>query len=113
MAFSRYSGTEIILNDLEEHKEFFEVRGKKFIKQHRTRPLKDLSVSAIAALHHHTHLWKQADRYWKLADKYYGDTRYLWVIAQYNQKPTEAHIAVGDIIIVPAPLQQVLTAMGY
>ena len=113
MPVSRYSGTEIILNDLDEHKEFFESRGKQFIMQHRVNSLKALSLSEIASLHQHMHLWKQADKFWKLADKYYGESRYWWVIAQYNQKPTEAHVSVGDVVIVPMPLQQVLTAMGY
>jgi hypothetical protein len=113
MAISRYRGTEIVLNDLEEHQEFFEVRGTKFIMQHRTRSLKKISPADHAALHQQMHLWKQADRFWKLAAGYYGDVKYWWVIAEYNQKPTEAHISNGDVIVIPMPLQEALRALGH
>ena len=53
------------------------------------------------------------DRYYKLADGYYGDSRYWWIIAWFNKKPTESHIKVGDIIRVPTSLGDILSAMGY
>jgi len=31
-----------------------------------------------------------------------------WVIAWYNQKPTEAHFNVGDVVYIPTPLANVL-----
>lgn len=113
MPISRYKQTPSVLNDLEEHKEFLEARGKKFIIQHRSIEFKEPIGPEAAAVHQHPHLWKQSDRYWKLADLYYGEARYWWVIAQYNQKPTEAYVSNGDIIIVPQTLQHALRALGY
>tara|TARA_B100000131_G_scaffold184561_2_gene177841 strand:- start:32 stop:373 length:342 start_codon:yes stop_codon:yes gene_type:complete len=113
MPVSRYRGVQTVVNDLEEHSEFLEARGKKFILQHRSREFKEPSGKDAAALHHQPHLWKQSDRYWKLAEQYYSEPRYWWVIAQYNQKPTEAFLKNGDIVIVPQPLQQALRALGY
>ena len=31
----------------------------------------------------------------------YGDSRLWWVLAWFNQKPTEAHFKVGDVYYVP------------
>ena len=54
------------------------------------------------------HVWKQGDRYFKLASEYYGDPTLWWVIAWFNKKPTESHVKLGDIIQIPMPLETVL-----
>ncbi len=36
--------------------------------------------------------------------------RFWWVIAQFNQRPTEANCQVGDMIMIPMPLEAVLRA---
>ena len=53
------------------------------------------------------------DRYHKLAEAYYGDATYWWVIAWFNKKPTESHISPGDVIRIPTSLGSILSAMGY
>ena len=111
MPLSRYRSVNVLINNHDEYKEFLEPRDRKHILQHSTiemsEPLPDPSV------HHELYLWKQADRYWKISQKYYQSPVYWWVIAQYNQKPTEAHLSNGDIIIIPLPLTQALSALGY
>ena len=59
-----------------------------------------------------SHLWTLGDRYYKLADKYYGDSTMWWVIAWFNRAPTEAHLKIGDIIIIPTPLDDWLDQTG-
>ena len=60
-----------------------------------------------------SHIWKVGDKYYKLAAEHYGDPTKWWVIALYNQRPTEAHVTVGEVIFVPYPLDSVLYYMGY
>jgi hypothetical protein len=33
-----------------------------------------------------------------------------WLIGWYNQKPTEAHFKIGDTVLIPLPLEEIL---GY
>jgi|TARA_R110000824_G_scaffold11740_2_gene51400 hypothetical protein len=54
------------------------------------------------------HTWNVGDRYWKLASKFYGSSDLWWVIAWYNQKPTDAHVKIGDTIAIPMPIDRVL-----
>lgn len=57
-------------------------------------------------------IWKDGDRLYKLANEYYGSVDYWWVIAQFNQKPTDAHYNVGDLVLIPSPLEEVLAFIG-
>jgi len=59
------------------------------------------------------HTWKVGDRLYKLAHKYYGDSKLWWVISYYNKAPTEAHFALGDIVEIPLPLDKLLEFIGY
>ena len=59
------------------------------------------------------HIWKTGDRYYKLAAKYYSDPTLWWIIAFYNQKPTEHHVQLGDIIYIPVPLESIQYYIGY
>jgi nucleoid-associated protein YgaU len=55
-----------------------------------------------------TYVWSMGDRYYKLAYRFYGDSKDWWVIAKFNQKPTESHVKIGDIILIPKPLNLVI-----
>lgn len=49
------------------------------------------------------HVWTIGDRFYKLSYKYYGSTKYWWIIAKYNKKPTETHVEIGDTLQIPIP----------
>ena len=46
---------------------------------------------------------------YKLADKYYGNPDYWWVIAWYNKKPTDLHFKTGDTVYIPFPVDKILS----
>ena len=54
------------------------------------------------------HIYSTGDTLNKIAFKHYGDPRYWWLLAWFNAKPTDFHCNIGDVIIVPLPLQEVL-----
>ena len=58
-----------------------------------------------------THVWSYGDRFYKLADQYYGDATYWWVIALFNGYPTEVTIKMGNVIYIPLDLERALTAL--
>jgi nucleoid-associated protein YgaU len=111
MPISRYRKVSTVVNNKEEYEEFLEPRGRKAVMQYRTHKMAE--PRPRGSVRHDLHIWKQADRFWKLAQKYYQDSRYWWVIAQYNQKPTEAHISNGDLIVIPLPISRALAALGH
>ena len=57
-------------------------------------------------------VWSEGDRYYKLAQHFYGDSAHWWIIAWFNKKPTEGHINFGDLIYVPLPLERVISYYG-
>jgi nucleoid-associated protein YgaU len=54
------------------------------------------------------HVWTARDTYWKLAHQHYGDANMWYMIALFNEKPTEANLNVGDIVYVPFPIEDVV-----
>ena len=53
--------------------------------------------------------WGVGFRFYKLADKYYGDTSLWWIIPWFNQKPLESDFEAGDPVLIPLPLERVLS----
>jgi len=107
---TRYDNRFILTNDLEEYSKVLEQRGVKLIKYYSTGLLRYPTVKEIQQLKQIQHIWTTGDRYYKLASEYYGDPTLWWVIAHYNQKPTEGSLELGDVIYIPLPIGQVL---GY
>jgi hypothetical protein len=35
-----------------------------------------------------------------------------WVIAWFNRMPTESHVELGEIVVVPLPLAKILDYLG-
>ena len=55
------------------------------------------------------HVWKLGDRYYKLAHQHYGSSKLWWVIAWFNKTPTESHLSLGQVVLIPTPLEVVLS----
>ena len=110
----KYKNQEIFINEDEQYKTYLKkTRGLKEIKQFNTPRLKHPDTGEASNFSTIKHIWGTGDRYFKLADEYYGDPELWWVIAHYNQKPTEFHAKLGDVIYIPTPLETVLYYMGY
>ena len=62
----------------------------------------------VASLTTVGHIWTVGDRYYKLAYEFYGNAEYWWIIAWFNEKPTDAHLDLGDPVYIPMPLEEVL-----
>jgi len=58
------------------------------------------------------HIWKYGDRYYQLAQVYYNSPTYWWIIAWFNNKPTEAHLKPGEVLRIPLELSEALSMLG-
>ena len=108
----RNAKRKIIDNRSEFYRFLREKRGVKTIRHYDTQVLQNPSVAARASLRSTNHIWKYGDRYYNLAYRYYGNSRYWWVIAWYNARPTEANIKIGDSLQIPLNLEEALTVLG-
>ena len=109
----RYFNQTIFTNVADAYRKYLKSRGKKEITQYATPTFKHPSAGDASNFQVKNHIWGLGDRYYKLADQYYSDPEMSWVIALYNQKPTEFHMKSGDIVYVPVPLESVLYYIGY
>ena len=85
----------------------------QYITHYTTPAFHVLEREIISEFEHVRHTWKTGDRLYKLAELHYSDAASWWLIALYNNKPTEAHINNGDVILIPKPVGQVLARYGY
>jgi hypothetical protein len=117
MAISRYSKTSTENLDDRDYKqvykEKFDEHRKKFIAKKATLNLDYPNFNESLSYRYELHVWSMGDHYYKLAERFYGDPSYWWILAWFNKKPTESHIAIGDVIRIPMPLGQVLTDLGF
>ena len=113
MGKMRYIKNKILENDKEAYRRYLKKRGIKKIIHHNTTKLKHPDLKDMENFDTINYIWKTGDRFFKLADKYYGDPTYWWVIALFNEKPTDCHVNSGDIVYVPHPLESVLYYLGY
>ena len=110
---SRYRNRKVAVNSKEEYStsEIFENRGVKKIKQYRTPEFKRFTREEYNSVRFDRHYWTSGDRYWKLANKYYGDPTLWWVIARWNFAPTESHVEEGQEIRIPTDLPRALEVL--
>ena len=105
----RYDNRAKKINSDEVHEELLESRDQKQVRQYVTPSFTPVTVANRYSLTNEPHVWKIGDRLPKLASKFYGDPGLWWLIGWYNQKPTEAHIMIGDVLAIPLPLDRALT----
>lgn len=105
---SRFRGRQTFVNDEEMYENIHEGRGVKKINQYSTPKLPNLTPRQRSTVKTVSHVWKIGDRYYKLAQKYYGNPTYWWVIAQFNFAPTEAHLYNGAVLKIPVSLEEIM-----
>jgi len=110
---SRHGTEDIFENSNEFYEEFFEERDVLKITHYRTPRWPPLTARVRSRFTKQKHVWKLGDRYYKLAKQYYGDPKLWWVIAWYNEKPTEGHLKLGMSIFIPFPLSKLMSYFNY
>jgi nucleoid-associated protein YgaU len=106
---SRYTNTRSFINNLPEYENVLEDRGVNYIQQYRSPAYKQLTEDQLASLTEGTYSWQVGDRLEKISSRVYNDPQYWWIIARYNNKPTDAHFKRGDTVRIPQPLNLILS----
>ena len=109
---AKYSRYRILRNASEYYAPLREGRDVKIIEHFETPTLSHPTVAQRTALKTTRHIWKYGDRLYKMANQYYGDVRFWWIIAWYNGAPTEASLKVGDAIEIPLNIEDALRVLG-
>ena len=103
---SRYSTRVVAINKEDKYQDILEERGIRQIRQYTTPTFKRPTDEQLRSLKYDKYIWTVGDRYWTLAERYYGDRKLWWVIARFNNKPTEGHVKLGDDIKIPKNIIQ-------
>ncbi len=109
---SRYSNSRVIVNNTEYYAPLRESRGDVDVVQYATIKVSNPTSEQRSRTASTQHIWKYGDRFYNLADKYYGDSRYWWVIAWWNSYPTEATVQIGTVLSIPLKLEEALNILG-
>ena len=112
MAITRFNERRILTLKDEQYvySDIFKKRGLNYVENFATAELKYPSPSEVAGLREESAVWTVGTKYFKLAKEYYDDEQYWWVIAWYNLRPLETDFNPGDVVLIPLPLEDILTA---
>jgi len=99
-------------NTEQMYERVFKKKGVKSIIQYTTPVFRRPTQESLDSIRYQTYVWTAGDRFWRLADKFYGDREYWYIIARFNNKPTEAHVKTGDEILIPSDLGRAIEVLG-
>jgi len=108
---SRYANKKLVINDNDYYEPLRESRGDKDIVHYATIKLRHPTGAERSSTVSTRHVWSYGDRLYKLANTYYNDPTYWWVIAWWNSYPTEATIRKGTILHIPLNLSDALNIL--
>lgn len=104
MTIKRYKNRKINYNNSELISKILELKNIDSIRHYISPQFKiptyldRIKIKTIGSV------WKRGDKLSKYAEKYYNDPKLWWVIAMYNNKPTDAHFTIGDVFYIPTDL---------
>ena len=105
---SRYKQNRKATNKDDMYKDTFDKKGIKSLTQFRSKRFRQIDESEKQKIRFEPYIWKYGDTFQLLASKYYSDPKLWWVIASFNNKPTENHIDLGETIKIPINLSEAL-----
>jgi nucleoid-associated protein YgaU len=104
MSIKRYKNRKKIFNNSELIQKILDIKNIQGIRHYMSPKIKmptyldKINIKTVGAI------WKRGDRLSKYAEKYYNNSQLWWVIALYNNKPTDAHFTIGDVFYIPTDL---------
>ena len=113
---SRFTNRRVIDNANILYQEMLEERGANVFRQYETPNFRYPTAQELRDIKFIRHVWKDGDKFFKLATEHYGDPKLWWIIAWFNKIPTESHPKKAQIILIPKPLGKILTYLrneGY
>lgn len=105
---SRYKQSRKATNRDEMYKDVFDRKGVQSITQFRSKKFKQIEESVKQRINFREYVWKYGDTFQMLASLYYSDPKLWWIIASFNNIPTEAELNIGDTIRIPTSVAEVL-----
>ena len=114
MTISRYNKRPVIRNLSLNYafSDIFRKRGITVANQFTTANLISPTAEDMLDLTIESRVWTVGEKYFKLADEFYGNPEYWWIIAWFNQKPLETDFIPGDIVNIPMPVERVLEILN-
>tara|TARA_R110000824_G_scaffold67377_8_gene174559 strand:+ start:6277 stop:6621 length:345 start_codon:yes stop_codon:yes gene_type:complete len=106
--FSRYRNRDIFVNRDPSYINQLNARKVDQIAQFGTAKFKWPTEGLLGAITIEREYWGTGHRFYKLADKYYGDASLWWIIPWFNQRPLESDFKAGTPVMIPLPLELVL-----
>ena len=104
MSIKRYKNRQIKFNNNELIQKILDIKNIKGIRHYISPDIKMPTYLDKINIKTVPEIWKRGDRLSKYAEKYYTNAQLWWIIALYNNKPTDAHFKIGDIFYVPTDL---------
>jgi len=108
---SRYDRRAFFKNFEPQYVEYFSNRGEQvttlFPIQWHTSSMRYPTAEEIKEFNVFDYIWKQGDRFFKLAHQYYGDSKLWWIIPWFNKRPFVADYKFGDLVYIPLSISQV------
>lgn len=114
MAITRYSSRRIITTSDQSYvrSDLFKSRGVQIIQHFSTPVLKYPTPEELKNIVEEKRYWGIGTKYFNLSFEFYGSPEYWWIIAWYNLRPLETDFKPGDVVIIPTPLEAVLSGFG-
>ena len=107
----RYLDRQILMNDHENYEELLRSRNRNYIAHYDTPRLKYPTLEEFTRIETKPYVWKVGSSLSKISYEEYGTTKYWYVIGFLNKAPTDAHLIIGDKILVPINIEEVLTIL--
>ena len=114
MTISRYDERKILRNNTFQYanSNIFKKRKVEVIEQYNTPELVYPSPEDLEEIIIITRNWGVGTKYFNLAYEFYGTPNYWWILAWFNLRPVESDFRPGDVVLIPMPLESILSAFN-
>ena len=102
----------ILVNNVEYYAPLRRSRDVSQIRHYETPIMNNPTAYQRSAIQTNKHIWKYGDRLYNLADQYYGDATFWWVIAWWNGYGIEGDIRTGALLYIPLDISKAIKVLG-
>ena len=107
--FSRYGERDVLKNSSPKYLKLLSDRKVRYIDHFNTANFSYPNEKQLGNLEIMNEIWGVGSRFYKIAEKHYGDPTLWWIIPWFNKLPLESDFEAGEVVLIPKPLNVVLS----
>jgi nucleoid-associated protein YgaU len=94
------------------YRKYFASNSQQYVQHHGRPDYSKIDDSFLEQLRTREYIWTNGDTFRKITERTYGKPDQWFLVALVNRKSSDTEVSIGDVILLPISLDEVMEQLN-